>query len=583
MSSLYVGAIEECWGNEGFARSDVVPPRQGGVRQQTFNAFEASVDWGREDHVRRALLVFESMLRRLDRESRKHGGEGLESVALEELRETFDRDGYQLDDQLRVHRVPRAASPETQKGTVPRDARHITQVTRRRLVRQLNDSLVTWYGDLDEITFLRRLYDLESLPSEDSRFDNAEEDIFKHRYTNEDWDEDWIFTDARFGLRDGTDEILLRFLAEMLHPEVRSDDAQVAFIAMQINQAVSRDGYALMPIADISGYPVYGARVLAEDDKATPDAAAHPPSITDSNSVAAQTLARLSELPDADHGARIAAASRLAPLGTANPHPGAAAVMTNGPEEPAADENTRAGNLPAPKGEYAAVQGAARGHRKDYAMDRGRMAEGGQADIFAATHKATGVRVALKRRRSHRETPAARMRREIDVAQDLNAHPHYVPILDTNPSEGWLVMPMAQGTAEDHRDLFQSPAALLDLVHALIDVLDAAHTHGWVHRDVRSWTATGASHRSAGANCPPSSASTSWRAPCGPFDSSAPTGPAPPRPTRGTAASVTAPSAWPRRSSSRPSTTSCRASTTRTPTRPPSSPSCTTASPRSCS
>jgi hypothetical protein len=40
-----------------------------------------------------------------------------------------------------------------------------------------------------------------------------------------DWDEDWIFYDSRFGLAD-SDDALVRFLAEMLHPAVRTDLAE---------------------------------------------------------------------------------------------------------------------------------------------------------------------------------------------------------------------------------------------------------------------------------------------------------------------------------------------------------------------
>ncbi len=470
MSSLYVGAIEEYWENEGFTRSDSVTPRQGGARQQTFDAYEASVDWGHEEHVRRALRVFERLLRRLDRESRKFGGDGLEPSVLEELREAFDRDGYQLDDQLRVSRTSDDGPSWIREPAVPRDARKITQVTRKRLFRQLADTGVKWYGDMDEIDFLRRLYDLEALPSEDARFSNAEGDIRQHRYNNYDWEEDWIYIDDRFGLRDGTDDVLLRFLAEMLHPEVRSDDGEVARIAEQIDQAVRRDGYVFAPVADISDYPIYGARGLFGTENQTSDAESRRSPEDDRRGLPAHEIAE---------------SFRGAPGGRRDTVGGfASAPKTPNPEE-ASDQKTRAGELPAPSGEYAAVQGAARGHRKDYAMDRVRMKEGGQADIFAATHKATGVRVALKRRRSHRETPAARMRREIDVAQDLNAHPHYVPILDANPSEGWLVMPMAQGTADDERERLRNPTVLLDLVNALIDVLDAAHRHGWLHRDVK--------------------------------------------------------------------------------------------------
>jgi hypothetical protein len=63
------------------------------------------------------------------------------------------------------------------------------------------------------VTFLGRLYDLEALPSGDSRCRTADRDIAQHRILNPmDWDDDWIFFDPRFGLNDHDDK-LLDFLA----------------------------------------------------------------------------------------------------------------------------------------------------------------------------------------------------------------------------------------------------------------------------------------------------------------------------------------------------------------------------------
>lgn len=90
----------------------------------------------------------------------------------------------------------------------------ITEVTRRD-IREALSSLNLW-GRLDEMEFLSRLYDLDALPSLDSRFRTAQEDITQHRIANEDWDDDWIFFDNRFGLKDGDDQVLLRFLAELV-------------------------------------------------------------------------------------------------------------------------------------------------------------------------------------------------------------------------------------------------------------------------------------------------------------------------------------------------------------------------------
>ena len=80
---------------------------------------------------------------------------------------------------------------------------------------------------LDEVDFLGRLYDLDALPSTDTRFRAARGDIFQHCVANPfDWPDNWIFSDPRFGLADNDDR-LVRFLAEMLHPAVRTDLTEV--------------------------------------------------------------------------------------------------------------------------------------------------------------------------------------------------------------------------------------------------------------------------------------------------------------------------------------------------------------------
>ncbi|MFD3876683.1 AbiJ-related protein [Streptomyces microflavus] len=468
MSSLYVAAIAEYWEGENFARSEIASPRQGGVRQQTFDAYEASVDWTDQGHARRGLRVFETLLRRLDRDSKKHGAQGIDPTELDDLREALERDGLHLDGDLRVRSASTVAEPGVQTLPVPADARRITQVTRTRLFRSLKNRDVKWFGDLDEIGFLRRLYALNKLPSSDDRFDDAEGDIRQHRYNNYDLEDDWIYTDDRFGLNDGLDVILLRFLSQMVHPEVRSDDAEAALLAELVDGLVRRDGYTFAPVSDISGYPVYEGRLLPAEAHAAPH---HPAS-------------RYTPRPGASQFERLLTAAWSRPGSGSEPDPG-----PDGHETAAnPGQGTRPGDLPAPPGRYASVQGAACGQRKDYALERLPMKVGGQAEVFEATHKATGIRVAFKRRLSWRETPAARMRREIDVAQDLNSHPNYMPILDANPDEGWLVMPLAECTAEDRRERLQEPAQLQELVDALLNVLEVAHdahTGGWLHRDVK--------------------------------------------------------------------------------------------------
>jgi very-short-patch-repair endonuclease len=129
-------------------------------------------------------------------------------------------------------------------------------VTRRRLIEGLAAMNTVWSGILDDVDFLSRLYDVEALPSHDPRFATAGRDIFQHRCLNLDWNDDWIFHDPRFGLAND-DDALLRFLAEMLHPYVRTDLAEVKRLCEFLNATLIHDGYKIVQIDDISGAPVF--------------------------------------------------------------------------------------------------------------------------------------------------------------------------------------------------------------------------------------------------------------------------------------------------------------------------------------
>lgn len=299
----------------------------------------------------------------------------------------------------------------------------ITEVTRRHLFDALRSTGASWSGSLDEVTFLRRLYDLDRLKSHDPRFTTVEGDIVQHRYNNpEDWENDWVFGDARFGLADGADDVLLRFLAEMIHPAVRTDPGEVQRLLALVNDHLAPDGYELAESRTVSGYPVYAAR-------------------------------------------RIPARSRI-------PHPAPPAVVMA---------------TPPGRGAYAAVRRAARGERKDYSCSREPVPDGGQADVFEATHKALGTTVALKKLHSKypHDRQVARMRREIEIGQLLNDHPHAMPILDFGADHTWFVMPWADATAAERQEVLQDPAELRALIDALASVLATAHEHGWLHRDIK--------------------------------------------------------------------------------------------------
>jgi len=130
----------------------------------------------------------------------------------------------------------------------------------------LNNATVFWYsGELSNIDFLKRLYQLDTMPSSDPRFKDFEGDIYQHTVNNDDWPWNWIFEDARLGLTSGDDDCLLRFLCEMFHPEVRDwRDEKIREVSLgvlnDLNSLLSEDGYEIYEADKISGRPVFSYR-----------------------------------------------------------------------------------------------------------------------------------------------------------------------------------------------------------------------------------------------------------------------------------------------------------------------------------
>lgn len=137
----------------------------------------------------------------------------------------------------------------------------VSELTRLAIIDELVTRGVGWGGRLEEPNFLARLYDLENMPSTDTRFGNAAGDIWQHRVNNPtDWDDDWIFYDHRFNLLHADDEVFLRFLAETVHPVLRRDPGEVDALVGMYNEHLRHDGFELAEVTRMSGRPVYAGR-----------------------------------------------------------------------------------------------------------------------------------------------------------------------------------------------------------------------------------------------------------------------------------------------------------------------------------
>lgn len=164
--------------------------------------------------------------------------------------------------------------------------KNITEITRREIASLFCngyiDSSMSWidtdlgkgttilypyYGRLEEIEFLNKIYPLEKMGSTDFRFSNAEGDIWQHTVNNDDWEYGWVFADSRFGLIDGDDSILLNFLCTVFNPSYRDESGYWREYLVKIQELLRVDGYELYISQYISGRELYKWRELTNAEK----------------------------------------------------------------------------------------------------------------------------------------------------------------------------------------------------------------------------------------------------------------------------------------------------------------------------
>jgi AbiJ N-terminal domain 3/Abortive infection C-terminus len=87
-------------------------------------------------------------------------------------------------------------------------------------------------------------------------------DLIQHRVNNYDWDDDWIYSDKRLNLLQCEDEQFLRFLCEMIHPLVRTDQHEIGELLNSFNLQLEPDGLEIYESRRTSNRPIFSARPL---------------------------------------------------------------------------------------------------------------------------------------------------------------------------------------------------------------------------------------------------------------------------------------------------------------------------------
>jgi len=146
----------------------------------------------------------------------------------------------------------------------------ISKKIRSNIFDGLRLEKVNWAGELEDDDFLGRIFDLESLPSDDTRFKNAAQDIWQHRINNPfDWPDDWIYSDRRFNLLNLPANTFLEFLCEIVHPVVRPDRNESLKLVRHFNEQLQSAGWRLIEEELIAGRPRFRAEKLGTASNAS--------------------------------------------------------------------------------------------------------------------------------------------------------------------------------------------------------------------------------------------------------------------------------------------------------------------------
>lgn len=105
------------------------------------------------------------------------------------------------------------------------------------------------------VKFLDKLLNLKSLPSEDTRFDNAYNDALKHLVMNDDWEYNYVLTE-RFNIVDDNN-IFIQFLNKIVNPELRKDEDEIIKYLLILNPYLEKEGL----VFDLKSYNEEGISI----------------------------------------------------------------------------------------------------------------------------------------------------------------------------------------------------------------------------------------------------------------------------------------------------------------------------------
>ncbi|MCR4676562.1 MAG: hypothetical protein K5634_04965 [Sphaerochaetaceae bacterium] len=116
----------------------------------------------------------------------------------------------------------------------------ISSITKKEIVKVLTTGVagmdrvfgdtanysIDWYGDVSEIEVIKKVCDISLIPVLDSRCKSFEEEYYRHRVYNEDWDSNYFFEDERLPFKKANTEKVNEILCVIFSPYVRKESGQ---------------------------------------------------------------------------------------------------------------------------------------------------------------------------------------------------------------------------------------------------------------------------------------------------------------------------------------------------------------------
>src|SRR5690606_3713463 len=104
--------------------------------------------------------------------------------------------------------------------------------------KEIYDLLISKYEYLpqneDLLRFLDKILNLRTLPSEDSRYDNAYDDTDKHIVQNDDWSLEYIFFE-RFSAFLKEDKAFISFIENLISPSFVNNNDIINSLELTLN------------------------------------------------------------------------------------------------------------------------------------------------------------------------------------------------------------------------------------------------------------------------------------------------------------------------------------------------------------